>query len=96
MAITRFTGEVKKLTSKGGRYLTPKRRKSVPSNRFLLPSVRKFPYRTPSGKVSRELLEAAIHRAAQYGYGAVERKAKRLLNTYFPKKKGKRTKKAFA
>ena len=93
--ITKFNKKLEKLTGKGGKYETQNRRKQVSGDYFLLSKARKFPYKTPDGKVSRQLLVAAIHRAAQYGYKGVMHKAQSLLNEYFPQKGKKRFKKLF-
>ena len=62
-----------------------KKREKMPSSYFLLPSKRKFPYKTKSGKISCQGLRAAMSRAAQHGYTNVYNKAKRLYNKYCKK-----------
>jgi hypothetical protein len=54
-------------------------RAKMPASSFLLPSEKKFPYKTPDGRVSTKLLMAAYKRARQYGYTNVASKALRLL-----------------
>lgn len=87
MAITKFTKKEETFTNKEeggmGAYGTPKRREELPGSYFLMPKERKFPYKTSDGKISRRLLIAAIHRAAQYGYKDVESKAREILNREF-------------
>lgn len=73
--------------SRTGKFATPKRRQELSGSNFLLPNERKFPYKTSDGKVSRRLLIAAIHRAAQYGYHDVESRARRLLEENFGKER---------
>jgi len=60
-----------------------KQRKELPDSYFLLPSERKFPYKTADGKISKKLLMAAYKRARQYGYESVAQKAKQLLKKHF-------------
>jgi hypothetical protein len=63
----------------GGEYSTPKKRKEeANSSDFLLPGERKFPYKI-GGKISCNLLHAAVSRAAQNNYPDVERRAKALI-----------------
>jgi hypothetical protein len=50
-------------------------RAKMPASHFLLPSERKFPYKTAGGKISPKLLMAAYKRARQYGYSTVATKA---------------------
>ena len=88
--LTKFSKKLNNLLGKGGKYETQHRRKDVPSSYFLMEKARKYPYKTPDGKVSRQLLVAAIHRAAQYGHTGIMHKAQELLDKYFPKKNGKR------
>jgi len=57
-------------------------RKKLPKDYFLLPEERKFPYRNKDGSVNCRMLRAAIQRAAQHGYRAVEQKARRLYKKY--------------
>lgn len=80
----KFSEKEEKLFEAGGRYLTQKRRKEAPASRFLLikGGKRLFPVYLPSGKFSCKLALAAIHRAAQYGYPAVEKKARRLYKQH--------------
>ena len=85
--ITKFTAKEQALTHKPsggmGAYGTPKRRKQLPARFFLDSANRKYPFKTSDGKVSRRLLDAAIHRAAQYGHTAIEARGRRLLQQYF-------------
>jgi len=57
-------------------------RKNLPKDYFLLPEERKFPYRNKDGSVNCRMLRAAIQRAVQHGYRAVEQKARRLYKKY--------------
>jgi hypothetical protein len=61
-----------------------KERKDMPSHVFLLPSERKFPYKSKdkNGKwvVRPNMLRAAMSRAGQHGYPAIYKKAKRLYD----------------
>ena len=69
-----------------GKYGTPKRRKEAPAHVFLDPVHRKYPYKVyKNGRwvISRRLLVAAIHRAAQYHHPEIEARARRLLKRYF-------------
>lgn len=101
MAITKFTKKEKQFSDIPGRHVgkfaTPKRRRQLPASYFLEPKERKYPYRLANGQVSRRLLVAAIHRAAQYGNKTVEAKARRLLERYFGKEEErKKSKKVYA
>lgn len=62
-----------------------KEREKVPANFFLLPGDRKFPYRNKDGSLNCNLLRAAIGRAAQFNYGSVEAKARKLYQQYCQK-----------
>jgi len=82
--VAKFGPMLEKLTGKGGKYLTQKRRKEVPASRFLLVKggKRLFPVYLPNGQFSCKLCLAAIHRAGQYGYKEVEAKARRLYKQH--------------
>ena len=82
--VAKFGPMLQKLTGEGGKYLTQKRRKEVPASRFLLVEggKRLFPVYLPNGQFSCKLALAAIHRAAQYNYPAVETKAKNLYKQH--------------
>lgn len=68
-------------------------RAKMPASYFLLPSERKFPYKTAEGKVSPKLLMAAYKRAKQYGYTSVATKAiKKLKQLGYEKVDGLRKK----
>ena len=75
-----------KFTATERYYAKGRGRKRLPRSAFLLPSKRKFPYRTGSGAVSCSMLSAAIKRAAQHGYPTVRAKAKRLYQRYCARK----------
>ena len=75
-----------KFTATERYYAKGRGRKKLPRSAFLLPSKRKFPYKTASGAVSCRMLKAAITRAAQYGYAGVKAKAKRLYQRYCARK----------
>lgn len=62
-------------------------RKEAPARNFLMPKERKFPYRNKDGSINCNLLRAAIVRAAQHGYAAVEKKARSLYEKYCKKEK---------
>lgn len=62
---------------------SPKKRKKLSEELFLVPEERKFPYRDPkTGKIRCDLLRAAIVRAAQHGYLQTAKKARRLYQMY--------------
>lgn len=64
----------------GGNYSTPKERKvDAKASDFLLPTERKYPYKV-GGKISCNLLKAAMSRAKQNGEMAVHKKATDLYN----------------
>jgi len=75
-----------KFTATERYYAKGRGRKRLPRSAFLLPSRRKFPYRTASGAVSCRMLKAAVTRAAQHGYPTVRAKAKRLYQRYCARK----------
>lgn len=60
-------------------------REKVPSKYFLLPAERKFPYRNKDGSLNCNLVRAAIVRAAQHGYPAVEKKARAIYEKHCKK-----------
>ena len=60
-----------------------KERSKMPSSYFLEPSTRKFPYKTKEGKISKQLLRAAMTRAGQYGHTAIYKRAKKLYKKNF-------------
>lgn len=72
-------------------YGTQKSRKGYPKGYFLLVRAngeRLFPVKDPrNGEYHYGLVRAALSRAAQYGYGEVETKAKVILEKYFKQKK---------
>lgn len=72
-----FNSKEKKAFAPGGSLSTPKQRKDVPADHFLLPKERKYPYKA-NGQISCNLLKAAISRAGQNGEAAVESRAKKL------------------
>lgn len=76
-----FNSKEKAQFAPGGSLSTPKERKQVPSDHFLLPSQRKYPYKDSSGKISCNMLRAAISRAGQNNEGAVEARARALLKS---------------
>lgn len=76
-----FNPNEKKQFAPGGSLSTPKERTQVPSDHFLLPAMRKYPYKDSSGKVSCNMLRAAISRAGQNNESAVEAKARALLKS---------------
>lgn len=65
----------------GGQYSTPKHREDAPASDFLMPAERKYPYKV-NGKISCNLLRAAMSRAGQNNEGAVGNKAKELWETH--------------
>jgi len=72
-------------------WTAPTARKKVPSNHFLMPKEKKFPYKNADGTVNCGGLKAA-YSAARGARGAPKRpkiasKAKRLLNKHCDKKK---------
>lgn len=66
----------------GGSLSTPKKREQVPADHFLMPTERKYPYKTSDGKISCNMLRAAISRAGQNGESEVESKARSLLKSH--------------
>jgi len=61
-------------------------REKKPRDYFLDQENRKYPWKTATGKPSRDLLIAAKKRAAQYHKKKIYDKADRLLKRYFPEK----------
>ena len=62
-----------------------KKRKEMPSSYFLVPSQRKYPYKTREGKISCAGLRSAMRVAAFRGNKAVLAKAKRLYEKHCKK-----------
>lgn len=73
-----FSNEETKQFDPGGPLSTPKQRKTVPADHFLMPAQRKYPYKI-NGKVNCDLLRAAIARAGQNGESEVEAKARSIF-----------------
>lgn len=73
----KFKGPETKAFAPGGSLSTPKQRKAVPSDQFLMPAQKKYPYKV-NGQISCNMLKAAMVRAAQNNETAVHSKAKRL------------------
>lgn len=66
----------------GGKYSTPEKRKTeAKSSDFLMPAERKYPYKE-GGKISCNLLKAAMSRAGQNKEASVEARAKELFNEH--------------
>ncbi len=66
----------------GGMYSTPhKRETEAKASDFLMPAERKYPYKS-GGKISCNLLKAAISRAAQNNEPAVKARATSLYNEH--------------
>lgn len=65
----------------GGSLSTPKKRKSVPADHFLMPGERKYPYMV-DGKISCNLLRAAISRAGQNNEKDVEARARKMFDMH--------------
>ena len=66
----------------GGKYSTPaKRQEDAKPSDFLMPSERKYPYKI-AGKISCNLLKAAISRAAQNNESGVKAKAESLYHDH--------------
>lgn len=75
-----FNPTEKKAFAPGGSLSTHKKREDVPADHFLMPAERKFPYKV-NGKISCDLLRAAISRAGQTGRKDIEAKAKSLFQS---------------
>lgn len=64
----------------GGSLSTPKQRLSRPATDFLDEANRKYPYKS-DGKISCDMLRAAISRAGQQGKTSIENKARSLFKS---------------
>lgn len=82
MKNTGFTNSETKQFDPGGPLSTPAQRQKVPADHFLMPDQRKYPYKDSDGKISCNLLRAAIARAGQNKQKAVEAKARSLFNNH--------------
>jgi len=65
----------------------PEKRKKVPSDYFLDPSSRKYPYKTWDGKLSCELLRRALSLSALHGHRQIYDRAKALYEKHCKKEK---------
>lgn len=75
----KFSKRENKAFSSGGMYSTPhKRQVEAKASDFLMPAARKYPYKV-GGKISCNLLKAAISRAGQQGEKQVEARARSLF-----------------
>lgn len=78
MANDKFNKAESSKFAPGGAYSTPEKRKTEASaGDFLMPTERKYPYKV-NGKISCNLLRAAMSRAGQQGERVVESRAKKL------------------
>lgn len=73
----KFNNKEKAAFAPGGDLSTHKQRESVTPSDFLMPAEKKYPYKI-NGKISCNLLKAAISRAGQNNESAVEARAKKL------------------
>lgn len=75
-----FTGKEQAAFEHGGELSTPKHREEdAKESDFLMPAERKYPYKV-KGRISCNLLKAAITRSAQNNEQEVNKKAKNLFN----------------
>lgn len=74
-----FTEKEESTFESGGKYSTPKHREEeAKESDFLMPSERKYPYKV-GGKISCNLLKAAMSRSKQHGEMEVHKKAKGMF-----------------
>lgn len=77
----KFNNREKAAFAPGGNLSTPKKRDAVSSSDFLMPAEKKYPYKV-AGKISCDLLKAAVSRAGENGESAVKSHAQSLYETH--------------